>query len=342
MMMSDVKPLEQILSEHKIRLVVEKVFNKPREYLKEVFGDAVAFENGAYVFCDYADIAQTVLLPKGEYHIQDGVKLELWNPATFIQPGTILRFGNNSALKVFSGRFYAEGKEEDPIYFLPTAPDNTCEITIHTVTSQRFFKNLAKKASIGKLPAFACLDFCVFQGLKNFADAALNLSEGMVVLNNCEISECSGYQGAGVKARNTTLYVKGGRIANNFAESSGAAFFGIESSALFENVDIENNRSDNTLGGAILVHGSKASWPKEAFEDIKIDIPDIPDHYHFKNCRIKNNKGKGGGAIYVMKGLVTLDDDCVLEGNSKTQIYLSHAGSAEAKYDPSIIKDGNE
>ena len=97
-----------------------------------------------------------------------------------------------------------------------------------------------------------------------------------------------------------------------------------------------------TITSTALVHGSRAHWPKEAFKDVKTSFPDIPDHYHFKNCRIRHNKGKGGGAFYIMSGLVELEDDCVLEGNSKPQIYLSQAGSAEAKYNPSIIKDGTE
>lgn len=337
------KPLEQILHDFKNHLIVENIFNKPKEYLKEVFGDAVEFDNRARVFCRSADITDFVVFPPGEYHFADGVEIGLWNPLTFLAGGSILRFGDASRFKIFSGRFFANGTERNPVYFLPTAPGNTCEIEVHTSMAQRFSLGLLKKASTGKLPAYAVLNHCVFQGLKNRStDAALNLNEGLVVLNDCEISGCSGYQGAGLKTRNTTLYVKGGKISDNSATNSGAAFFGIESSALFEDVGIENNTSKDLLGGAVAVHGNKSSWPKEAFEDLKEDIPGIPDHYHFKNCRIRHNTGKGGGAFYVMKGRVEFEDDCVLEGNSKPQIYLSIAESTEAKYNPEIIKDGND
>ena len=139
-----------------------------------------------------------------------------------------------------------------------------------------------------------------------------------------EDTQISKNRGGGVKIIRGNTIFNDCKIINNESSNPGVGILTCEAEVNFNNCEIEKNKSWRVVdenGGGIMICGGAVA---------------------FKNTRIRKNRAKKGGGIYVAgNAQVGLDDKCIIEGNSRPQLYK---GSDECKieYDLSIIKGQNQ
>jgi hypothetical protein len=110
------------------------------------------------------------------------------------------------------------------------------------------------------------------------------------------------------------------QIKDNISPKHGSSISIRETAyGLFEECEIENNK------GEYVIH--------------------VRGTAEFKKCKIRRNhinSSCGGSIIEVAKGgYADLDNDCIVEGNSKPQLCAHPDLNGNLSYSSSIIKDGN-